>query len=133
MKLSMAYRVRAKGFNHIFDETVHLYRQAVSFFMNVCLTKWDLVSKGKFQKERVNLVESLTVKTKRNPNVPYDFSAKFYKFPCYLRRAAIAEALGKVSSCRSNLANWEAVVPEKRGGQAIAAAGRLCVSGHVPG
>lgn len=96
MKLSMTYRVRTRGFNHIFDETVRLYRQAVSFFVDVCLTEWNLISTGKLQKERVNLVESLTVRTRQNPAVPYDFSAEFYKFPCYLRRAAIAEALGKV-------------------------------------
>ena len=29
MKLSMTYRVRTRGFNHIFDETVRLYRQAL--------------------------------------------------------------------------------------------------------
>ena len=115
MKLSMTYRVRTRGFNHIFDETVRLYRQAVSFFVDVCLTEWNLISTGKLQKERVNLVESLTVRTRQNPAVPYDFSAAFYKFPSYLRRAAIAEALGKVSSYRSNLANWEAADSAKRG------------------
>ena len=115
MKLSMTYCVRTKGFNRVFDETVRLYRQAVSFFVDVCLTEWNLISTGKLQKERVNLVESLTVKTKQNLVVPYDFSVRFYKFPSYLRRAAIAEALGKVSSYRSNLANWEATDPEKRG------------------
>ena len=115
MKLSMTYRVRTKGFNHIFDKTVRLYRQAVSFFVDVCLKEWNLISTGKLQKKRVNLVESLTVRTRQNPAVPYDFSAKFYKFPSYLRRAAIAEALGKASSYRSNLANWEAAEPEKRG------------------
>ncbi|MBT9826356.1 transposase, partial [Enterocloster bolteae] len=115
MKLSMTYRVRTKGFNHIFNETVRLYRQAVSFFVDVCLTEWDCVSAGQFQKERVNLVEALTIQTKQNPAVSYDFSAAFYKFPSYLRRAAIAEALGKASSYRSNLTNWEAAEPEKRG------------------
>lgn len=115
MKLSMTYRVRTRGFNHIFDETVRLYRQAVSFFVDVCLTEWDVISAGQFQKERVNLVESLTIQTKQNPVVSYDFSAEFYKFPSYLRRAAIAEALGKVSSYRSNLANWKAADPAKRG------------------
>ena len=115
MKLSMTYRVRTNGFNHVFDETVRLYRQAVSFFVDVCLTEWDVISAGQFQKERVNLVESLTIQTKQNPVVSYDFSAEFYKFPSYLRRAAIAEALGKVSSYRSNLANWEAADPAKRG------------------
>ena len=115
MKLSMTYRVRTRGFNHIFDETVRLYRQAVSFFVDVCLTEWNLISTEKLQKERVNLVESLTIQTKQNPVVSYDFSAAFYKFPSYLRRAAIAEALGKVSSYRSNLANWEAADSAKRG------------------
>ena len=115
MKLSMTYRVRTRGFNHIFDETVRLYRQAVSFFVDVCLTEWDVISAGQFQKEWVNLVESLTIQTKQNPVVSYDFSAEFYKFPSYLRRAAIAEALGKVSSYRSNLANWKAADPAKRG------------------
>ena len=115
MKLSMTYHVRTRGFNHIFDETVRLYRQAVSFFVDVCLTEWNLISTEKLQKERVNLVESLTIQTKQNPVVSYDFSAEFYKFPSYLRRAAIAEALGKVSSYRSNLANWEAADSAKRG------------------
>ena len=115
MKLSMTYRVRTKGFNHIFDETVHLYRQAVSFFMDVCLKEWKHISVIQGQKIRSSFMESLTVKTKQNPAVSYDFSTKFYKFPSYLRRAAIAEALGKVSSYRSNLANWEAAEPEKRG------------------
>ena len=95
MKLSMTYRVRTKGFNHIFNETVRLYRQAVSFFVDVCLKEWNRISVIQGQKIRSGFVESLTVKTKQNPVVPYDFSAKFYKFPSYLRRAAIAEALGK--------------------------------------
>ena len=98
MKLSMTYSVKTKRLNHIFMDTVRLYRQAVSFFMDVCLQEWDTISSGKCQKERVNLVESFTVASKKNPSVSYDFGADFYKFPCYLRRAAIAEALGKVSS-----------------------------------
>ncbi len=64
---------------------------------------------------RSGFVESLSVKTKQNPIVSYDFSAKCYKFPNYLRRAAIVEAFGKVSSYRSNLANWEAAESVKRG------------------
>ena len=115
MKLSMTYRVRTRGFNHLFDETVRLYRQAVSFFVDVCLKEWNRISAIQGQKIRSGFVESLTVKTKQNPVVLYDFSTKFYKFPSYLRRAAIAEALGKVSSYRSILANWEAADSAKRG------------------
>lgn len=37
----------------------------------------------------------------------YDFDSKFYKMPSYIRRASISEAIGKVSSYKSNLGNWE--------------------------
>lgn len=47
------------------------------------------------------------VKTGSNPSPKYDFAKDFYKFPSYLRRAAINEAIGKVSSYKSNYANWE--------------------------
>lgn len=133
MKLSMTYRVRTRGFNHIFDETVRLYRQAVSFFVDVCLTEWNLISTEKLQKERVKLVESLTIQTKQNPVVSYDFSAEFYKFPSYLRRAATVEALGKVSSYRSNLAQpGKRRIRQKTRRETVTAAGGIRISGHVP-
>lgn len=115
MELHMTYSVKVKRLNHVFTDTVRLYRQAVSFFVDVCLQEWDTISSGKNQKERVNLTESLTITSKQRPSVPYDFGARFYKFPCYLRRAAIAEAFGKVSSYWSNLARWEAAAPASRG------------------
>ena len=43
------------------------------------------------------------------------FDKKFYKFPCYLRRGAINEAIGKVSSYKSNLKNWEETDIKVRG------------------
>jgi len=52
-------------------------------------------------------VESLCHKTKDNLLPKYDFDSRFYKMPSYIRRASIAEAIGKVSSYKSNLANWE--------------------------
>lgn len=61
------------------------------------------------------MVESLTVKTKQNPTPKYDFCKEFYKFPSYLRRTAISEAIGKVSSYFGNLKNWEKGNPSKRG------------------
>lgn len=72
MKLSMTYCVRTKGFNRVFDETVRLYRQAVSFFVAVCLKEWKYISVIQGQKNRSGFVESLTVKTKQNLVVPYD-------------------------------------------------------------
>lgn len=45
----------------------------------------------------------------------YDFDQTFYKFPSYLRRSAMTEAIGKVSSYKNNLQNWEQENPITRG------------------
>ncbi len=95
--------------------TAGIYRKAVGFFIAVCLKEWDRVSTAKGQNGREHAVESLTVRTAKRKTVLYDFGRDFYKFPSYLRRAAIAEAAGKVSSYMSNLSAWEASDPRSRG------------------
>ena len=68
--------------------------------------------------KRVNILERFTHKTKKNPVAQYpSFDQKFYKFPSYLRRSAISEAFGKVSSYKSNLTNWEKESVQTRGRQ----------------
>ena len=95
--------------------TVDIYRKAVDFFIEVCVKKWPQVVAAGPMKKKKSAVEALTVRTKNRPVVDYDFGKDFYKFPCYLRRAAIAEAIGKVSSYMSNLDNWKAEDPNMRG------------------
>ena len=106
MQIYTTYKVKIKHFNHIFKNTVSVYRKAVDFLIEVCLVEWDAVSELN-SNQRINYVERLTHTTKDNPNPKYDFDSKFYKMPSYLRRGAISEAVGKVSSYRSNLANWK--------------------------
>lgn len=116
MKINTSYKVKIKEFNHIFEKTAALYRDAVVFYMDVFLREWDDVfCDVSSSTKTVNAAERLTVATKHRPTVKYDFSRALYKFPCYLRRAAIAEAFGKVSSYKSNLKNWEAEDPRERG------------------
>ncbi len=116
MKIISTYSVKIKEYNHIFKDTVLLYRRAVDFFINVCLENWDAICqiKGgvKFQQ---SYIESLTISTKAHPVVLYDFSSYMYKFPVYMRRSAIHEAIGKVSSYRSNLSGWDAADKRTRG------------------
>ena len=100
MKLYTAYRVKIKGYNAILKPTVLLYRKAVSWFLEVILTEWESIQVLSGTR-RNNLVEKLTVATGRNPLPKYYFQEAdrgFYKMPVYLRRAAIAEALGMASS-----------------------------------
>ena len=115
MKIISTYGVKIKTYNHIFNETIEVYRHAAGFLIDVCLNEWDQIFplKGKC---RLTYVESLIHVTAAHPNVTYtDFDKKFYKLPSYIRRAAINEAIGKVSSYKSNLANWEADEPKTRG------------------
>lgn len=118
MKLISTYPVGIKHYSHIFKATAEAYRRAVDFFIEVCMQEWTGVAAAASAKERVNAVERLTVATKKRPRVKYSFASSdkvFYKFPSYLRRAAISEAIGKVSSYQSNLKNWEDADQKARG------------------
>ena len=108
MKIFTTYSVKIKHYNHIFKDTVFIYRKAVDFFIDVCLNKWECMLPISGNVLRQQYVERLCHKTGDNPNPQYeDFDTKFYKMPSYLRRSAINEAIGKVSSYKANLANWE--------------------------
>lgn len=105
MQVISSYKVKMLHYNHIFDDTVAIYRRAVAFFLDVCKQEWADISvlSGK---ERNNYMEHLTIQTKKNPNPAYDFNACAYKRPSYLRRTAIQEALGAYSSYASNHEKW---------------------------
>ena len=107
MKIYSTYSVKIKKYNRIFSETVTIYRNAVQFFIEVCLFEWVKITAIQSNQAQMMYVESLCHKTKKNPSSKYDFDSKFYKMPSYIRRAAIAEAIGKVSSYQSNLKNWQ--------------------------
>ena len=115
MDIISTYSVKIKEYRHIFKESLQIYRSAVDFFIDVCLKEWTFISVLKGLKMQQSYVESLTVPTKDRPKVSHNFNAKFYKMPCYLRRAAISEAVGRVSSYKSNLSNWEGSDPRTRG------------------
>ncbi|MBQ9156718.1 MAG: IS200/IS605 family accessory protein TnpB-related protein [Eubacterium sp.] len=106
MKSYSTYKVKIREYNCIFKKTVEIYREAVDFYIAVCLREWKSLSLFTGHR-RNNAVEKLSVCTKKRPEVLYDFSKGFYKFPSYLRRAAIAEALGKCASYMSSLERYE--------------------------
>ena len=107
MKVVSSYAVEIKHFNWIFQETVRIYRKALSFLIDVYDKEWEYLSAITKQKERFNTAERL-IHTTKNNKAKYDFDTQFYKMPSYLRRDVINAALGAVSSYHSNLKNWEA-------------------------
>lgn len=89
-----------------FIDTILLYRQAVKKLIQIINQEWENIKhlKGKAAQREV---EILVHGSKSTPAKYKFFDKEFLNFPSYLRRAAITEAFGCVSSFRSNLAEWE--------------------------
>ena len=107
MKIISTYKVKICETHGAFKNTVDKYRIATDFFIKIVLDEWEYISKIKSQFSKLRAVELLTHKTASNLKPKYNFEQDFYKFPSYLRRAAITEAIGKVSSYKSNYENWQ--------------------------
>ena len=107
MKLTHSYKVKIINVNDCLTDTILIYRKALAFIVNVVEKEWSKFD-GLKSKSQINLCESLIHETKDNPNPLYgEFDKLFYKYPSYLRRSTIQDAVGIVSSFRSNLINWE--------------------------
>lgn len=113
-------RIPTREFNKAFADTTEKYRAAVVFFISIRMQEAALFAELKGGHAQLRTMELLTNRTKDNPDPKYDFGKDFYKFPCYLRRAAIMEALGKVSSYESNLAAWNGRREGKKPGKPAA-------------
>ena len=107
MKIMTTYKVKIKESHGALKATVNLYRQAVDFFIDVSIKEWDIIKNIENPLQKQRKIECLVHYTRTNPNPKYNFDQRFGKFPSYLRRAAISEAVGKVSSYKSNYVNWE--------------------------
>ncbi len=71
--------------------------------------------------ERINAVEKMIHATAKNPTPKHSYFRKIVakrpsllKFPSYLRRAAIADAIGIVSSFQTRYRDWQAGIRVKR-------------------
>ena len=103
MNINLSYKVKIKNYSHIFNDTLKIYREAVEFLIGVCTENYDTYCKLT-GKNRNNYLENLIHTTKSNKAV-YPFDNLFYKFPTYLRRSALQDAMGLVNSYKSNLIN----------------------------
>lgn len=85
--------------------TIKEYRRLVRTLIGVVYTHWVDIAESK---DTIAVVESLIHPTKKRPNIKYEyFSRAFYKFPSYLRRAAIHNAVGQVSSFVTRYDLWQ--------------------------
>lgn len=79
-------------------ETLALYRRLVRDLMTVAFTHWPVVGPARGNGV-VAVIEDLVHPTCKRPKVRYRyFQNRYYKFPSYLRRVAIMDAVGQVRS-----------------------------------
>lgn len=87
-------------------DTLRLYRRLVRDLITVAYTHWPAVGVCDGN-EAVKVLESLTHPTRQRPSVRYSyFSRRYYKFPSYLRRVAIMDAVGQVRSFITRFDTW---------------------------
>jgi len=107
MKITKTAKLKITSHSKIFNETIEIYNKALGFYINVCEKEFGCLQQFKHSQEKLNYIEAITHLTAKNQDIKYDFDKDFYKFPSYLRRTAIAEALGVCSSHFSRLENWQ--------------------------
>ena len=88
------------------ETSINIYRDALRMLIPIINDNWESLSEYEFANQKYNCIEKWIHNTKEH-QARYAFDEQFPKFPSYLRRSAIAQTLGIVSSYRSNLANWE--------------------------
>lgn len=96
MKNYSSYKVKLHITGKYLDDTLRCYREALSWYLNTITEIWDEVSALTSTKKRLNYLEKVTVPTRYHPNPRFPFVGLFENVPCYMRRAAMAEALGLV-------------------------------------
>ncbi|MGK7874039.1 MAG: IS200/IS605 family accessory protein TnpB-related protein, partial [Xenococcaceae cyanobacterium] len=100
--------------------TVNEYRKYLLPLVLIVNAQWSNLA-TKSSKEQVNAVKKMIHRTTANPNSKHSYYQKIVskypshrKFPSYLRRAAIADAIGIVSSFQTRYHSWQSGDRTKR-------------------
>lgn len=104
--ITSTYKMKLTGDLKALETSIGLYREALRVLIPIINDNWETLSEYEFVNQKYNCIEKWIHNTKEH-QARYTFGEQFPKFPSYLRRSAIAQALGIVSSYRSNLANWD--------------------------
>jgi len=101
-------------------QTIEEYRQFLRPLVILVNAQWVSLADLNAS-ERVNAVEKMIHQTAKNPNPKHKYYQRvierypsFRKFPSYLRRAAIADAIGIVSSFQSRYRDWQSGIRTSR-------------------
>lgn len=107
MKTTVSREARIKNAYRPFLDTVSIYQEAVSFLIEAVNEHYEDIKELPSQKA-MTAVERLVHGTSRRKAAYPSFDMRFPKFPSYLRRSAIFDAVAAVMLYNKNLADWEA-------------------------
>ncbi|KST66862.1 IS200/IS605 family accessory protein TnpB-related protein [Mastigocoleus testarum] len=100
--------------------TIEEYRRFLKPLVLIVNAQWISLD-SLTSKERINAVERMIHRTVKNPHPKHLYFQKiidkypsFRKFPSYLRRAAISDAIGIVSSFHTRYKEWQSGIRKKR-------------------
>lgn len=96
-----------KGTKRILKDTIGVFRDVTSYLVHVAADHFtDL--KGRNSQQQLTIMEHLVHATKDNPDPEYKtFDVLFYKYPSYMRRAAVHAAVGHVTAHESLCDTYE--------------------------
>lgn len=77
MKITSSYAVEIRK-QKMFDNTIKIYREAVSFLIDCFNKEWGSIQKVEGTKSRKSFAEKL-IHTTKHSTAKYDFDAKFYQ------------------------------------------------------
>ena len=106
MRLTSSYGMKLTGDLSALENSIRIYRETLGVLIPIINDGWEELSHCRYINQKYNVIEKWIHTTATNQAL-YNFDEQFPKLPTYLRRSAIAKALGIVSSYRSNLDNWE--------------------------
>ena len=105
MILNSSYSIELFHNLNAVSQTVSFYREAVNYLLTPVKDHLAELKEISGSMKRQQFIERLVHTTKARKAV-YDFDVCFYKFPSYLRRSAINDAIGAVMSWNTNHENW---------------------------
>ena len=103
---NVSYGVQLNHINKCLAPTIRVYRSAVRYLVDIVMLHYDDVKELDIKRGK-SYVEKLILNTKAHRAIYPAYERNFHKFPSYLRRDAIANAIGKVSGYKAMVAAWE--------------------------
>ena len=106
MKITSSYTVEIKNIKKLFNPTIKIFNQAVSFCIQAFESEWSELKDINDAKTQCGAARKLIHSSKSNKAKYPDYDKLFHKMPSYFTTAVVNAAIGVLKSYHSNLQKW---------------------------